>query len=900
MTVTTGPTQPNPSHHIKLTDGTDSVGLVLVDGYGQPDVRGFQNNPLGQPVQITQGQSTYSDTVPPWESIEMKDFSGGFGAREFDNDKSKYYWGRRAYTHNSKFMIGGLPSWTGGLYKYWPYYFDGYVWHELNATNTKLAVQFTTTSTTDITYIHVVVKGTVTSLIASIRADTAGSPGALVGSISNFVPTDTDEYVLTISTGALTNATAYWLQIDGSGLAATKTARILCASSVNIADDVKKYVAATSTWTAIGTYRPFHVLGKRYGDNKQHFFEYKGAMFEALQFDDGTTAYLFLNGDQGCVKAGATATSVTSDSGITTWAEDEAIGSVFIITAGKGSTQPRNHRIIQDNAATSSTETTFDFTGDPWDVVPDATSEYAIVASNKWTFITPDTGGGTNPWTNKQVTNVLVVNNGVYFAHGDAEDMTRMRAYNSAGTWTLEWNVEAADSEATYLYSCSDASGNWIWKAKGGANAKVAKAPSVDLSGTGAAADLIWETEIGIDDIGNRITNILVYGEDYGQIHVLKEDGLYKIFLASDDSDYIGKIPISAFPATKDWRNGRAAVVHGTYLYLSWHDTVMRYYSGYIDNIGPNSQEMTVPADYRGIISALLSYPGMLVASIDAGDNGYSTVNAYNETGWCNLFTAPAKGLRIQNVYIQSIPGDNVDRLWISCADTSVWIPLSVNPAEHPELTYNGYKQAWDAQLQMGRMYAGRRMVNKYWNTLKWFMTNDSYGFTPSFNTYYTFRVIMYDGGIPGFPASPFNYEWDSADPTEESLTIPIECSGYLIMPKITMEMDDPDIHSIIESLLFEALSVDKIRRGDTLTVRIADRDKDLTGVDYDDYLTADEKLEQLTEWEQTPTALTMTSSVGLIDTKTVFIVRGGVRLVSISKDDMETKYILQLQVYET
>ena len=65
-----------------------------------------------------------------------------------------------------------------------------------------------------------------------------------------------------------------------------------------------------------------------------------------------------------------------------------------------------------------------------------------------------------------------------------------------------------------------------------------------------------------------RITKMLEFGEDYGQLHILKENGLYKINLASDDTDYITRIPISAFPNTKDWRNGRAAVVHGTFIFI--------------------------------------------------------------------------------------------------------------------------------------------------------------------------------------------------------------------------------------------------------------------------------------------------------------------------------------------
>lgn len=899
MTVVTGPTQINPSHHVKLTDGTSTVGLVLVDGYGNPDARGFQSNPLGQPIKITQGESRYSDTLPPWEKVEMNDFSGGFGSREFDRDKSRYYWGLRAYTHNGSLSIGPQPVWTNGIYRNWTHKFIAYKWHDLTATNPYLAVKFTTTATTAITMVHFVAKlyyGK--SITVSIYTDVGGNPGVLVGSAGTTGTTqsETQEYVVTVASGALSNTTDYWL-VFHSSLSGTETNSILCA--LNDDAPVAKYGTSVPAWTRTETlisyYAPFFVIGQRYGDNKHHFFEYKGALYAALQFDAGTTSYLFLGGDQGVVKAGGSATSVTSDSGVATWAADEAIGCVFIIVAGTGSTQPRNFRVIEDNGATSSTETNFVFTSDPWDVAPDATSEYVIVASNKWTLITPDITG-SNPWANLPVTDVLSVNNAVYFAHGDANDTTRMRAYNSAQVWTYEWTVEADNSEATYLMQCSDPNGSWIWKAKGGPIAKVAKAPSVDCSGTAAAADLVWETELGVDNLGSRITNMQVYGEDYGQLFILKEDGLYRMYLASDDTDYVGEVSISAFPATKDWRNGRAACVHDTYLYFSWHDTVMRYYRSYLDNIGPNSQDVIMPKDYRGVISGLLSYPGMLVCSIDAGDSGYSTVNAYNGTGWCNLFTAPTKGMRIQNIYIQSIPipGGNVGRLWISCADTSLWIPISTNPLEEPVSTYNSYKHAWNAKIELGLVNFGRFTVSKYWESMKFFYFEGDYPYT--ITTGLGSRTITLEDETISSGDPPYYF---SEETSFGSGKIQIDHTANWIIPEITISNTASSVKYVVRAITIEALSVEDIKRTNTLTVRIADKDKDLIG-DFDDYLTADAKLAQLTTWEQTPTALTMTSAVGLMDTKTVFIVRGGIRLISISRDDLETKYILQMQVYET
>lgn len=893
MTVTTGPTEINPTHHIKLASSTAEVGLILVDGYGKPDVRGFQRNPTGQPIKMYSGVAKYDDSMPPWTPVTMSDFSGGMGKREFDNDRSGYYWGRRAYTHDGKFMIGPEPVWTTGLYRYWPHVFALYTWHPMTATYPYMATKFTTTSTTAITSVHFIAKGDITELKVSIYSDSGGSPNAIVGTGATVSSeTETGEHVVTVATGALSSATDYWLVFQAT-LTGSETVYILGADDSDSPDSKKR--TSLSAWVALyytSGYAPFYVLGSTNVDRRFEFVEYKGSLFAVANYNDTTQTAFSINGDQGVVKAGSTTTDVTLDSGFATWTADEAIGSIMVIMAGIGSTQPRNFRVIEDNNATSSGDTLFKFTNDPFDVAPDATSEVAIVASNKWTTITPDITG-SNPWTGLKVTDVLAVNDAIYFAHGDANDMTRLRIYNSTGTWTAEWNVEAADSECTHLAQATDPEGSWIWKAKGGNPAKIAKAPSVDCSGTGAAADLVWETEISVADTGMRITKMLEFGEDYGQLHILKENGLYKINLASDDTDYITRIPISAFPNTKDWRNGRTAVVHDTYLYFSWHDTVLRYYRNYLDNIGPNSQDVSTPQEYRGVIKSMVSYPGMLIVAIDAGTDGYSTVNAYNGSGWCNLFTAPVKGYRIHNISVQSIPGDAVDRLWISCYYHRLWIPISVNPYEHivSGNNYNRYNQAWDATLMMGMIYAGRKMLPKYWKEMQFHVYNNEYKeFVSAQDTHH---VGMYDYALNTL------YSYDPDDVSTRTYDeIEIGYSLPYIKPEITIRGAMPSSYFALDALIFKAAVLEETNWIDTLTVRIADRDKNLNG-DYDDYLTAAEKLAQLTTWSR-GTVLTMTSNVEEIDSKSVFIARGGIRLIRIEhNDDNTTSYLCQIICYE-
>jgi len=321
----------------------------------------------------------------------------------------------------------------------------------------------------------------------------------------------------------------------------------------------------------------------------------------------------------------------------------------------------------------------------------------------------------------------------------------------------------------------------------------------------------------------------------------------------------------------------------------------MRYYRNYLDNIGPNSVDSNIPDDYRGVVSAMVSYPGTLYASIDAGEAGYSTVMAYNGSGWCNVYTAPKVGMRIQNIYIQSIPGDSVDRLWISMHDNPVWIPISVNPIEFPDLSYNQYMMAWSAKLYMGRMYAGRRVLNKYWDKLSFRLYRNSYGFNPSI-TFDNVFITLADTGLIGVSLNGLETEWEYQ--TSTSFDIDIGLSDYEAMPTIKLEQTYPEYYTAIEALNFKCVVMEEYGESITLTCKIQDDEKDLNG-DYDDYLDHDTKLDKLTTWAKTtPTVLTMTSVVKQLDGREVFLTKSGIRLISIERDTMDQSYIVQLVLY--
>ena len=115
---------------------------------------------------------------------------------------------------------------------------------------------------------------------------------------------------------------------------------------------------------------------------------------------------------------------------------------------------------------------------------------------------------------------------------------------------------------------------------------------------------------------------------------------------------------------------------------------------------------------------------------------------------------------------------------------------------------------------------------------------------------------------------------------------------------KITLQADANNTPVRLTSMIIESILIEDVNWIDTLTFRVADRDKDLNG-DYDDYQDHSLKLTQLETWATTPTALTMRSVVKQLDNKTVFIEEGGMRLHHIVTEEGNQAYLCQLQVYE-
>lgn len=870
---TASPGNDQSTHHIVLSDGSTSVGLLICDSSGTPNPLAMTREDIpGNSLRIYSGAMKHHDRGSVMEPIAALDWSGGRGSSDFDKDTAKYGDGFCVDTTKpGRILLGPFAAYASGIRSApssWEYRrANGQALLSRRAIldpagNTRVAHAFTPTATFTPAYIYLYLRYTSDApgnMVVSIQSDSGGSPSGTAIYSKTVTPSDVPLYYtwmpvrLALSgSGALTAGTKYWVVAEVT----TASFDILNTVTSFTGSEFKYY--SGGAWGGNFGAKLYARVAPAEASIQGHFFDYKGSTFCATRNADGTVSKLYINGDQGVCNGASAATTLVDVNKV--WTGDEWTGCIVRLVRGPGSDQARPWRKITGNAAD------YLSVDSPWDIVPvTAQTEYAIVASDKWSAIT--TG-----WVAQVVTDVLSVNGAVYFAHGDATALTRMVRYNNAGTWTTTFTTETG--AYTYLEQATEQAGAFVYGAKAGTPAVVARAAVSDwTAGTGGAA-LTFGSAINIGNLDDRITGLERYG-DYGNLHVMKRSGIYQLI---DGRPYLYNA--RAMEQTSDYRNGRAVLAYDTFLYYSWHNSLLRYFRGMLDRIGPDRDDEPLPYNRTGPIMALTGYNNIVYAAIDGGPSGYSSIMAYNGTGWSEVYRAPATGMRIWSLNIQPIDGDAVDRLWFTCGADIMWLPLSVDPLNHPYATYNFYAYAPGGLLTSAWMYNELNEVLKYWHTVE---VQDS--------GYYTDNVaLLYQTGsgyatLAGVKSSTVN-EF-AIDATDKRLRVLVALST----PALS---STPEINAVI----VEAIKRLPKSYSTTFMYRMADEDVDLLG-NPDEYTTALGKWNALSAMEEATAPVTISSMIKTLDGKKAFIETNGQRPYQILLADGSEAYLVQLQLIE-
>jgi len=365
---------------------------------------------------------------------------------------------------------------------------------------------------------------------------------------------------------------------------------------------------------------------------------------------------------------------------------------------------------------------------------------------------------------------------------------------------------------------------------------------------------------IPVGDQTELITGLAAYG-DPKTLWVFKEGSIWSV-----ENDIPTEIPIEELQSIRSQENGKASTINDVYLYFSLDGgRIERYYRDNLDDIGP-TQDAGLPLERRGNINDLVTYPGMIITSVDGyfrkvyktdargySEKHYACVLAYRNGGWHELWRT--EWARIRGLYIQSVPGAEYDRLWINAGTDILWIPLSLNPWGG-ERNYQSreYIYTHESSVTSAWIYMQMQDVKKLFKSLK-LVADRLSGTAQTVEVEYQLddAVDSDTWNSVDDTDAPFN-----VSPTEEldfSTDSPPDVVGRRIRYRLRLLTTDNAKTPRVRATVLEAVARVPVKYQYDITFRATDESLDLEG-DDDDYTAVQTLMAKLDEWATANTPL--------------------------------------------
>jgi hypothetical protein len=878
MTINPTPTDTDPKYHVSLSDGTTTIGLVLCDMNGKKNLRSFKPVPVPRSVLKTfTGNTKYSDDTPGYTTIAQDDWSGGRGQEDFEANTTRFFDSYRADTTKGDIIPGPLETETTGYFDYTAFetVSDGYT---VTATlETRWASDITPASTISCRRFDVKIKGIKKTsvypftLTGEIYTDSSG-PNALVSAttvapvvISSLPTKDYTIVSFNFPAVSLTSGTKYWISVKASAGAKFIFARNTAAAS-------SIYTKTTGSWSSA-------VAGKKLvsrffssAQGEAIFFEYRNLEYFCLKSDDYQAPKLFYNGYRGLVRTTSADNTITKTS--LTLTLNELSGKIIKVIAGPGSKESINWRLIVSNTAGANADIVV---SPAWKVAQTVATDFVILGCNTWTEVS--TTPAYTTLLKYPITDVCTTDDIVYFAQGEEQSDSYI-CKMKWGSGAHSFAKDGSNTKATYLASWYDASGTQ----------KIAR--SYNNCSVAVSSKIVWTGNLGWGaavDTGDdsRITNLATFGRP-DNLWVLKE-GEFGIV----ESNKYKKMSPNEYRSMLSEQNGQAWLSHDVYLYFTFLDGMERFYQQHLDDKGPNRDE-GMTGDRKGTIKHFVGYAGRFYAAYDALDTGYSCVFCYTPgtDGFHEIYRAPM-GERIRRLGIQVMPGDTVDRMWVSQEERIVWLPVALNPRKQSGYTYFSGSEVVSSWID-----AERIDVVKIFKQIK--------AQTEKLNTTHQYVTFEYQTD-----SEESDDDWHDCATTID--TSPIDetslanIRGKRFRYRVTLYTNDSTKYARVRAISMDVKTIEPLRWSYAMTLKAQDEPKDTQGDDATYEIsgvpTALTRLETFTDilnaWAAAGTPLTMCTRFSNHNNKTVTIDPPLSNPIKNIPDDQFEKHVYQLTAME-
>jgi hypothetical protein len=633
---------------------------------------------------FNQAGSKFGDWGPKYAHDEQSSWDGGMLGDTFTDDKTKYADGSIYSLTPGKLHNPLLRQFASGFRvaeSFLPT--RSFSWKPLLGNFRYLDTPFKTSAqiVADRAYIWIRRCGNPGTLTLEPCADASGDPDTVISGKTVTITTKNVPNELAVfqsfdwaTTTTMTTATKYHLKIYG---ASTDTDvnhwEVGIGSEFGSTDFPTKSSAAGSTW-ANTSFRMFYRVVDADVDRIIRPFLLEGIQFAVDEKADGSASEVWINGDQGICASNSGNKLLCNDGSnpARSWTVNGWTGYRVKIIAGPGVGEDR---AIISNSATALTVDVL------WGTTHTTSTRYCIYGGPKWTKLT------LSPALTGRVKDFTTFKGQAEFAQGSAIDILRFQVSPTLGTYTT---VADTANQADFLRAFYDAdNGNVVWKALAGTSA-IARAP---VTVYGATAS-VYGTSIDVGDSNIPITSL---SDHNGNLKVQKEDSNWVV-----QGDKPKRLPIG-LDASPSSKNGIATLSKDLYFYWNWSHSVQREYGATIDDFGP-WKGSGMPPERRGYICALEGAINNIFGALNA-ESGVSSVLAWNNRGWHEIFRAFERGKKCQYVKWEPVQGGN-PIVWISYGGELCYLVFpkdTMNPLNDANVLYEpeGYIDTGTIDMDM-------------------------------------------------------------------------------------------------------------------------------------------------------------------------------------------------------